>query len=383
MRMRILQIGKFYPPHMGGIETHLQTLCVALRRHCDVKVVVANDGHRARRTMVDGVPVARIGKLFEVSAAPVCPGMLPEIRRSEADIVHLHTPNPTGALAYLASRHRGWLVVTWHSDILRQRNLKRILAPLDALILGRASAVVVTSDAYKKSSPVLRSYQSKCRVIPYGIALDRFNAINEQAVAEIRRRYGSRIVLAVGRMVYYKGFENLIRAMAHVSANLVLIGDGPLRAALEKQAVNLAVASRIAFVGELQNEATLPYYRAADVFVLPSIARTEAFGIVQIEAMAAGTPVINTLLDSGVPTVSVDRLTGLTVAPGDSESLGQAINGLLDNPGHRALYGQNGRHRAQAHFSADAMCRSMLELYRDVIDGRRELRSNAGANSPA
>jgi glycosyltransferase involved in cell wall biosynthesis len=343
--------------------------------------VVANDTRRVSRDRVDGVKVSRMGKLFDLSAAPVCTGMAREIRRSDADIVHLHTPNPTGALAYLASRHPGKLAVTWHSDILRQRILRRVLAPIDAVILRKASAVVVTSENYLRTSLPLAAYRSKCRVIPYGIEMEGFDGIEDQQVADIRRRYGPRIALAVGRMVYYKGFEYLISAMRQVRATLVLIGDGPLRATLEKQAARLGVAGRIAFVGELQNESTPPYYRAADLFVLPSIARTEAFGIVQIEAMASGKPVVNTHLDSGVPSVSIHGHTGLTVAPRDSEQLGQAINQLLNDPALRTVYGQNAKHRAQAQFSAAAMCGSMLEMYQEMLGLTKGTAGDAQADS--
>jgi glycosyltransferase involved in cell wall biosynthesis len=368
--MRVLQIGKFYPPHVGGIESHLQTLCAELRCHADVKVIVANDAPRVRREEVEGVKLARMGKLFELAGAPVCKGMIREIRSIDADIIHLHTPNPTGALAYLASRHRGRLVVTWHSDILRQRILRRLFLPIQKHILRLSSAIVVASEAYLRTSRPLASYRFKCRVIPYGVRLEKFEGGQDSRVDEIRRRYGPRIVLAVGRMVYYKGFEHLIRAMRGVRGTLILIGDGPLRKALEIQSANLRINSRVAFIGELQDDAITSYYNAADVFVLPSTARTEAFGIVQIEAMASGTPVVNTSLESGVPTVSLHGITGLTVVPGDPDMLGSAINQLLDDPSLRALYGRNARCRAHEKFSAGAMSSSILNLYREVmVDG--------------
>jgi glycosyltransferase involved in cell wall biosynthesis len=367
--MRVLQIGKFYPPHVGGIESHLQTLCGELRRHTDIKVVVANDARSVCREEVEGVKLARMGKLFELGGAPVCKGMVREIRRIDADIVHLHTPNPIGALAYLASRHPGRLVVTWHSDVLRQRILKRLFLPIQKHILRLASAIVVASEAYLRTSRPLARYRFKCRVIPYGIRLERFDGVQDPRVDEIRQRHGPRIVLAVGRMVYYKGFEHLIRAMRQISGKLILIGDGPLRTALEKQAANLEVSNRIAFVGKLQDEAMAAYYRAADAFVLPSTARTEAFGIVQIEAMASGAPVVNTSLDSGVPTVSVHGLTGLTVPPANSELLAEAINKLLNDAALRNLYGHNAKQRAHSQFSASAMSSSVLTLYRQVMDG--------------
>src|SRR5271170_2428690 len=365
--MRILQIGKFYPPHMGGIETHLQTLCRGVGRHAEVKVVVASDGHRLSRCNVDGIALARMGTLFNLASAPVCAGMVREIRRSAAEIVHLHMPNPTGAMAYLASRHPGRLLVTWHSDILRQRMLKRVFTPVERTILQMARAVVVTSDNYLRTSAPLSASRSKCRVIPYGIALENFDTAQDQRVEELRALYGPRIVLAIGRMVYYKGFEHLVRAMQRVRGKLVLIGDGPLRPALQREAVALGVANRIDFVGELQNESTPPYYQAADLFVLPSIARTEAFGIVQVEAMAAGKPVINTRLDSGVPAVSLHGLTGITVPPGNPHALGDAINKLLDDSHLREMYGQSAKRLAQQKFSAGTMARAILDLYDEII----------------
>ncbi len=365
--MRILQIGKFYPPHMGGIETHLQTLCREVGRYAEVKVVVANDDRRPSRCNVDGVALARMGTLFNLGSAPVCPGMVREIRCSAAEVVHLHMPNPTGALAYLSSCHPGRLLVTWHSDILRQRVLKRVFNPAERTILRMAHAVVVTSDNYLRTSQPLAAHRSKCRVIPYGIDLECFDSAQEHRVAELRARYGPRIVLAIGRMVYYKGFEYLISAMQRVSAKLVIIGDGPLRPALEQKAAALGVANRIEFVGELQNASTPPYYQAADIFVLPSVARTEAFGIVQVEAMAAGKPVINTQLDSGVPAVSLHGLTGLTVSPNNPQELGDAINKLLDDSRLRELYGQSGKRLAQQKFSAGMMARAMLDLYDEIM----------------
>lgn len=364
--MRILQIGKFYPPHMGGMETHLHALCQELLHQAEIQVVVANDTRHYVTSNIDGILVARIGKLFTLASTPICAGMAREIRRSKADITHLHMPNPVGALAYLLSRHPGALVVTWHSDVVHQRLLAKILSPIEQAILRRASAVVVASENYLRSSRPLRAHRPKCKVIPFGIRLEKFSVTENPRVAEIRRRYGPKIVLAVGRLVYYKGFEYLIRAMSRVQAVLVLIGDGPLRRSLEREVVALRIQTRVAFLGELQVEIA-PYYQASDIFVLPSIARSEAFGIVQIEAMASGKAVVNTDLDSGVPAVSLDSITGITVPPANSDALAEAINTLLENPRLRALYGRRAQQRAHREFSSGAMGQSVLQLYRDVL----------------
>ncbi|MGH7918125.1 MAG: glycosyltransferase, partial [Candidatus Binataceae bacterium] len=313
------------------------------------------------------VKVMRAARWCTVSSAPVCPGMVRYIRKSPAAIVHLHLPNPAAMLAYQLSRHRGHLILTWHSDIVRQHRIMRVLGPFEHRLMRRAAACIVTSGNYLDSSPMLRAYRERARVIPYGIALERFSRAEPGAVAALRARHGQRVVLAVGRLIYYKGFEFLIRAMCQVNAVLLLIGDGPLRRPLEREAHALGVGERVHFVGELQNDATAAYYHAADVFVLPSVARSEAFGIVQLEAMAAGRPVINTRIDSGVPYVSIDGVTGLTVAPRAPETLAGAINRLLDDTALRAQYGAAAARRVREEFSLDLMARRTLALYHEVL----------------
>src|SRR5690242_11962994 len=193
-----------------------------------------------------------------------------------------------------------------------------------------AACCIATPPDYIDTSPILSAVRKRCRVIPYGIRLDRF-VVHRNAIAAIRAKYGPRIVLAVGRLVYYKGFEYLIRAMRQIDGTLILIGDGPLRQGLERAAREMGIGERVVFAGEIHNSRLAPYYHAADVFVLPSIARTEAFGIVQLEAMACGKPIVNTRLDSGVPFVSIDGLSGITVPPRDHVALGRAITVLLDD----------------------------------------------------
>src|SRR6185312_16259323 len=185
----------------------------------------------------------------------------------------------------------------------------------------------------------------------------------EPDVSLIRRRFGQRLLIAVGRMVYYKGFEYLVKAMPDVRGHLLLVGDGPLTTSLMDLATSLGVAERVTFLGNLPNEAVIPYYHAADIFVLPSIARSEAFGIVQIEAMAAGKAVVNTDLDSGVPYVSQHGITGMTVKPKNSAALAEAINLLLDDPDLRSRYGAAGRARTYAEFILEKMTSRTREAY--------------------
>jgi glycosyltransferase involved in cell wall biosynthesis len=369
-RMRVLQVGKFYPPHMGGIETHMQVLCRELQSEIDLEVLVANDSPRDEVFREGQVKITRVGTRFAISGAPVCPSLPAKIRRARADIVHLHLPNPPAILALLASGYRGAVITTYHSDIVRQERMAKLFDPILHAFLKRCAAIVVTSARYRDSSPVLTRYVDKCRVIPYGIPLESFRCCDAAAVARIRAQYGSRLVISTGRLIYYKGFEYLVEAMGQVDGHLLIAGDGPLRPTLEMQTQTLGLQHKITFLGEIHNDHMPPFYHAADLFALASVARSEAFGIVQLEAMACGKPVVNTNLDSGTPWVSPDGVTGITVPPKDPVALARAITKLLDDEDLRNSYGEAARLRVEKEFNQDLMIARMLETYREVLRGR-------------
>ncbi|HUA36454.1 MAG TPA: glycosyltransferase [Candidatus Binataceae bacterium] len=350
------------------METHLEALCGELRKSVDVRVLVANDHRGDDEAIVNGVAVSRLAIQMTIAGAPICPAMAWKIRRASSDIVHVHLPNPAGVIAALASGSGSHLIATWHSDVVRQRRLARVFEPIQRRFLRRCAAVIATSPDYVESSEPLNRMRDRCHVVPYGIDPSRYRKADEAEVREIRERFGERIVLAVGRLVYYKGFENLVRAAAKIDAKILMVGEGPLRPALLKEAHELGVDDRVVFLGEMQ-PSVIPYYHAADVFVLPSIARSEAFGIVQLEAMATGLPVVNTRIASGVPFVSRDGETGFTVPPGDSAALAHAINRLLDDRELRARFGHAARRRVESEFSLDAMVRRTREIYERVAYG--------------
>ncbi len=367
--MKVVQLGKYYHPHTGGIETHLRLLCESLRGVVDVAAVVFNTGRKTVRESADGVRLTRCGSLLTVASSPLSPAMVWELSNRKYDVLHLHAPNPFAAAAYLASRkpHHA-LVVSHNSDIVRQARLKRLVNPVINQVLDRAAAILVASPNYLASSKELAPFRAKCRVVPYGIDLEELAPDAEalSMAASIRERYPGRIALSVGRLVYYKGFEVAIEAMQHIDATLLIVGDGPLRASLQAKARALRVDAKVAFLGEIHNHRLLPYYLAADVFVLPSVARSEAFGIVQLEAMACRVPVVNTALDSGVPFASRHGDSGLTVPPGDARALGAAIRLLLGDDALRKRFGERGRARVEAEFSVGQMSAEILRTYHDV-----------------
>jgi glycosyltransferase involved in cell wall biosynthesis len=369
-KMRVLHIGKYYPPYRGGMESHLEALCGELKQFIDVEILVASsNGSRTSEELVDGLKVARLGKLFRLRSAPFCPQMVRQIRASKADLVHIHHPNPGAVLAYLASGHRGRLVFTYHSDIVRQKVLSRFFDPILKHALNQADAIIVSSSNYIRSSYILPLYEKKCRIIPLGVAVERFERPDAAEVTRLRKLFGPRIVLGVGRLVYYKGFEHLIAAMKFVAGRLIIVGSGPLHNALQQQAESCGVSNRVTFLTNVDD--VCPYYHAADVFALSSVARSEAFGIVQLEAMACGKPVVNTNLDTGVTSVSIDGVSGFTVPPADPEALGKAINTLLDNPLRSSAYGLAGQARVKQHFSLQQMAGQTLEAYHEVMNSPR------------
>lgn len=371
-RLRVLQVGKFYPPVRGGMETHLKDLCDQLRHAVDVDVLVANTTRETVHDSVDGVPVTRVASHGRLRATSLAPGYLRELSRTPADVVHLHAPNPTAELALLAwaRPRRPKVVVTWHSDVVRQRVLGRLYRPVTRRLLARADAICVATPNHVRMSAILPAYAGKVRTCPFGVDVDTLRA-DAHAVAAVRARYGGRpIVLGVGRLVYYKGFEVLLDAAAALDAAVVIAGDGERRAALEARARALGMADRVSLVGEVDD--LRPLFAACDVFVLPSTERSEAFGIVQLEAMAFGKPVVSTRLGTGVDWVNAHELTGLTVPPGDAPALRDAIARLLDSPALRARLGANGRRRVEQEYTTARAAESVLAVYRELT-GRRTL----------
>jgi glycosyltransferase involved in cell wall biosynthesis len=365
-KMRVLQVGKFYAPSIGGMETHLKALCGELRNHVDLRVLVSSNDRKTTEEIVDSVPVERLSTWLRAFSTSISPAMVARIRDSRADLVHLHLPNPSAVLAYLASGRRGCLVVTHHSDIVKQKVLGRIFEPFLYSFLRRSAAIIATSTNYVATSPVLQAFRDRCHIIPFGIDAAQFQHCDPAAVRSLRERFGERLVISVGRLVYYKGLEYLIRAMADVRGKLVIVGDGPLRGNLEQLAAQLGVSDKVSFAGVTSDAVSTAYYHAAALLVLPSVARSESFGIVQMEAMASGLPVINTSLDTGVPLVSLHGETGLTVPPADSQALAVAINRLLDDPPLRRKLGRAGEQRVQQEFSLNMMVRRTLHLYQTV-----------------
>jgi rhamnosyl/mannosyltransferase len=352
---------------MGGIEIHLRDLVRHQAQSCSIKVIVANDGVRTVRERIDGAVVLRLGCFGNIKSMPICPSLPWHLAQAKTDLIHMHMPNPAAAFAYIVNRCRIPLVLTHHSDTIGRANIRWLSDPFVQQAMRRASRIIVTTRRYAETSPELKSHLDKIEVVPCGIDPSKYEHADSAAVQKIRSRYGPRFVVAIGRLVPFKGLDFLIRAIKGVPGNLLIAGDGPLRGQLEALAEKHRVSRQVFFAGKVDNSQIVDYLSAADIFVMPSVSRAESFGIVQLEAMASGLPVINTSIDSGVPEISIDGQTGLTVRPGDVPALSEAVRFLLDNDAIRRQFGKAARARVRTQYSASLMYTRTMRVYEDAM----------------
>lgn len=361
--MDILHIYKDYFPVVGGIENHIKLLAEAqVARGHEVSVLVTSRDRHTHVETLNGVRVIFASRLATISSAPISFALFDLIRREMPDMTHLHFPYPLGEIAnhFLGCARK--TIITYHSDIIRQKLLRLVYAPLMERILSRADKIIATSPNYIVSSPVLSKYKNKCVVVPLGIDLVPFETSPSDSCSYPEREWVR--MLFVGHLRYYKGVNYLIEAMPEIpGAHLTIVGAGPMERAWRKLTQELGVAERVTFAGEV-SDAKLPgYYAAADIFVLPASERSEAFGAVQLEAMAAGKPVVCTELGTGTSFVNVNEETGLVVPARDSHTLAHAINRLIDDPALRARMGVAGRQRVQQEFTLDKMVERVMRVY--------------------
>ncbi|HET9467232.1 MAG TPA: glycosyltransferase [Vicinamibacterales bacterium] len=351
------------------METILALICERTAQQVTNRVLVANTRAATVEERYGAIDVLRVAAIARVGAVAVCPRMPFDLARDEADIIVLHEPNPMALVAYFLARPTGRLVVWYHSDVIRPSWRYRLFyRPFLRFALSRAVRIVVSSPALGASAPELQEFQTKCTVIPFGIELRTPGSADVDTRAqEIRRHTKQPIVLFVGRLVPYKGVDVLLDALSKLDATAMIVGEGPERAALEAQAHALGISGGVTFLGSVGDEELAALYRACDVFVLPSVTRQEAFGVVQLEAMAAGKPVVSTDVGTGVGWVNRDGETGFVVPPRDAVALRDALSRLLGDAALRTNMGDAAMRRVRSAFTVERMIDDTLALYRDVM----------------
>jgi len=359
------------------METILASLVEELKNDVAIDVVVSGSDRQPDVLRKDGYTVYRVpshGLLARTPVSPSMPFVLRRLLRQQSyDAAHLHFPNPLAHLASLLLPRRLPIVISWHSDIIRQRRLLRLYRPFLNRIVARSAAIVAATPRHFSSSTQLDACRSpsRLRVVPYGIDASRFTLTPQQhcRVESLRRQWsGQPLVFAIGRHVPYKGFDYLIRAMATVRKGVLLLGGrGPLTANLRSLALSLGIEDRVHFVGHIPDDELPALYHAADVFCMPSIEKSEAFGLVQLEAMLCRKPVVCCELDNGVTYVTQHGTTGLAIPPRDPQALATALETLLADTQLREQMGAAGHRRATSVFTLDRMREGMLGVYRDVL----------------
>lgn len=372
--MKILQVGKFYPIR-GGVEKVMYDLMLGLSArniHCDMLCATTEDHPGGILPVNSFAKVIAIPTQIKFAATMIAPKMILKLRQiaGDYDIIHIHHPDPMATLALFLSGYRGKVVLHWHSDILKQRMLLKLYRPLQDWVIERADLIVGTTPVYVNESPFLSKVQYKVDHIPIGI-----ESITPEIaqVEKIRQKYGEKkLIFSLGRLVEYKGYEYLIRAAQYLNENyqIVIGGKGPLYDALQQLILELNVKDRVELIGFISDEDLPAYYGACDIFCLSSILKTEAFAIVQIEAMSCSKPIVSTHIPgSGVSWVNADGESGLVVELENPEALANAINSILQEKEKYDQLSAGSLQRYQTFFTLEKMVDKCLNLY-------HKLRSN-------
>ncbi|SHL95507.1 glycosyltransferase [Rhizobacter sp. OV335] len=379
--MKILQFSKFYPPVIGGIESVAFELTEGMNKQgVETDVLCAHTGLGTQRERsAAGYRIVRAGSLGKLLSTSMSPALLLETRRmcGDYDVIHVQMPDPMAALALWFARPRAKIVLHWQSDVINQRRALKLYEPLQSWLLRRADAIIATTPPYAEASPALQAWKSKVEVIPLGITPIDSRGAADKAGA-LRQRFGGRkIVFSLGRMIYYKGFDVLIDAARLLPADAVVVvgGGGELLQTYRDRVAAEGLAGRIEFVGRIPDEDIPGYFEAASVFCLSSIVRAEAYGVVLLEAMAMGKPIVTTdIPGSGVPWVNQHEVTGLNVPVSDGRAMAAALTRILQDDALAARFGAAGKDRFLTQLTAESMVSRTLSLYRRLLAGAVEPR---------
>lgn len=365
--MKILQVNKLYYPYIGGIETIVKQIAEGLnsRDNLEIEVLVCNSENERIVEKINSVKIFRTKTLGIVLGMPISFDFFILYKKiiKNYDLIFIHYPFPLGFIAhFLFSRDKN-LVVWYHSDIVRQRLLEIFFKPFHLYSFKKAKKIFVSNPNLIENSNYLKRFKEKCVVIPFGIDLEFFkeNDYLKKEAEEIRRKFGLPLILSVGRLIYYKGFEYLIKASKNFKGKIIIIGEGKLKEKLLMMIKKYGLESKVFIIPPVKD--LRPYYLACDVFVLPSIYKSETFGIVILEAMAFGKPVISTELGTGTSWVNINNETGFTVEPRNVSELFNKINLLLENKEIYKKFSQNALERVKNFSIEKFLERIKEELY--------------------
>ncbi|NMZ29167.1 glycosyltransferase [Pseudomonas protegens] len=368
--MKVLHFYKTsYPDTMGGVEQVINQIARGAKRLGVETDVLSLTSERLPRSFeVDGYTGYRARMDLQVASTGFSASAFFRFAKlaKEADIVHYHFPWPFMDLVHFATRVKKPTIVTYHSDIIRQKNLLKIYRPLKLKFLGDVQHIVATSPNYFETSDVLRRYSDKVSVIPIGLDKLSYPSVPPSLLEAWRERVGSKFFLFVGVIRYYKGLHILMEAGQGLNHPIVILGAGPIELELKAQAEALGLCN-VHFLGQLPDEDKVALLTLCYGVVFPSHLRSEAFGISLLEGAMYGKPMISSEIGTGTTFINIHGETGMVVPPSDAGALRQAMNYLWDNPVHAANMGENAEKRYWEHFTAEQMVRSYVGLYSELI----------------
>jgi rhamnosyl/mannosyltransferase len=383
--LKILHIGKYFHPFSGGLENYLRDAMVALRRQGIESTALVHRHSLSLRSCIDNLTasgqdftVVRTGLWARFLFTPLSPAfpwhLWRLLRAVKPDILHLHLPNPSAfwALALPSARRIPW-VVHWHADVItaaqdwRMKWFYRMYRPFEQAVLKHARAIIVTSVPYRDSSEPLRNWLYKCHVVPLGVDVDRFSR-QGSGNAEAARGDPGLQVLAVGRLTYYKGFQYLVEATARTpEIHVNIVGEGELADKLKTLVASLKLQDRVTFLGSLSDAELAQQMSVCDCLCLPSIERTEAFGMVLLEAMYFGkATVISDVPGSGMGYIVDNGVTGIKLKPADADALAGAFRRLALDRGELARMGQRGKDKFEQQFDINHTVAGLVDIYQQI-----------------
>ncbi len=371
--MKILQFGKFYYPTFGGMErTMYETAEGFNARGIQCDVLCSNTEANSEISNFDGYTAYRAATYGMVNSAPISPGLISKLWKmhKDYDIIHVHHPDPMAFLALYIVRPSAKIVIQWQSDIVRQEMMLKLFLPLQNWVLKRADSIIAASEAYATHSPYLKPYLDKTEIVPIGISDDSFHT-DEEKVEQIREKYaGKKIVLAFGRLVTYKGFEYLAEAARYLGDDYVVLigGGGSEEKTISELISRYQLENRVHLLGHVDESDKYNYYKAASIFCLPSVTKAEAYGIVLLEAMAFGKPIVSSRIEeSGMIWVNPDHVTGLQVPPRSPKELAEAIEMIGNDPELYQKFSKNCIERYRSLFTREQMIDNFDKLYQKLL----------------
>ena len=369
--MRILHFFKtYYPDTTGGIEQVIFQLCQGSRvLGVESQVLTISQDPSPARLQVADHQVTRTKENFNLASTGLSMRVFSQFKEmaAEADLVHFHFPWPLMDLVHFATGHGRPTVLSYHSDIVKQRTLLKLYGPLMKRFLRSMDRIVVASPNYLASSEVLKPFADKTMVIPYGLDQSAYPKASTEILKRFRKSLPEKFFLFVGVLRYYKGLDSLLNALESVDYPVVILGSGPQEIELKAQAQKLQLRN-VLFLGRMDDEEKVCLLQMCYALVFPSHLRSEAFGISLLEASMYGKPMISCEIGTGTTYVNIHEDTGLAVPPDSPVALREAMHRLWNNPEETQRFGKNARARFQELFTADRMCESMVQVYNEVIE---------------